>query len=160
MSNVYPATDAGHVWEPKVPPQGLLPLVQETRDSDKIRNGAWQCDASSMRIAKLESQRTSRQRRLPRDGKLESPEQNSERRLGPAGKNRGVGAADLVPGEVDDEAGLGLQVLAAGEADAVPEQLQRRVDEGQEPDGHDVPDKDSFVIRTARLRHRGRRQGN
>jgi hypothetical protein len=49
--------------------------------------------------------------------------------------------ADLVPGEVDEEAGLGLQVLAAGEADGVPEQLQRRVNEGQQPDGHDVPDK-------------------
>jgi hypothetical protein len=47
-------------------------------------------------------------------------------------KNRGgYGAADLVPGEVEEEAGLGLQVLAAGEADAVAEQLQRRVDEGQ-----------------------------
>ena len=43
----------------------------------------------------------------------------------------GYGAADLVPGEVDEEAGLGLQVLAAGEAHAVAEQLQRRVDEGQ-----------------------------
>lgn len=53
-----------------------------------------------------------------------------------------VGGSDLVPGEVDDEAGLGLQVLAAGESDAVPEQLQRRVDEGQEPDGHDVPGRD------------------
>jgi hypothetical protein len=38
--------------------------------------------------------------------------------------------ADLVSGEVNEEAGLGLQVLATCEADAVAEQLQRRVDEG------------------------------
>ena len=51
----------------------------------------------------------------------------------------------LIPGEVDEEAGLGLQVLAAGEADAVPEELQRRVDEGQQTDGNDVPDKQTDV---------------
>ena len=51
----------------------------------------------------------------------------------------------LIPGEVDEEAGLGLQVLAAGEADAMPEELQRRVDEGQQTDGNDVPDKQTDV---------------
>ena len=69
---------------------------------------------------------------MPRDGEQEmeqeSPKQSSEQAASIAG---GTGAADLVPGEVDEEAGLGLQVLAAGEAHAVAEQLQRRVDEGQ-----------------------------
>ena len=51
----------------------------------------------------------------------------------------------LVSGEVDEEAGLGLQVLATSEADAVPEELQRHVDEGQQADGNDVPDKQTDI---------------
>ena len=66
--------------------------------------------------------------------------QNSEQRCCEC-----AGRRYLVSGEVDEEAGLGLQVLATGEADAVPEELQRRVDEGQQADGNDVPDKQTDI---------------
>ena len=51
--------------------------------------------------------------------------------------------ADLVSGEVDEEADVSLEVLAAVEPDAVPHQLQRGVDERQQRDGDDVPESRS-----------------
>jgi hypothetical protein len=53
--------------------------------------------------------------------------------------------ADLVPGEVEEEAGPELQVLAAGEPDGQPDQLQRGVDEGQQPDRDDVPSNPTIL---------------
>ena len=128
-----------HEMDEHCTPYPCLPTVQETRDSDdEIRNGARQCNENCRNPKSRGTSETDATRWGTRNG---TGIAEAEFRAGCVNRG-GYGAADLVPGEVDEEAGLGLQVLAAGEADAVPEQLQRRVDEGQQPDGDDVPDKE------------------
>ena len=127
-----------HEMDEHCTPYPCLPTVQETRDSDdEIRNGARQCNENCRNPKSRGTSETDATRWGTRNG---TGIAEAEFRAGCVNRG-GYGAADLVPGEVDEEAGLGLQVLAAGEADAVPEQLQRRVDEGQQPDGDDVPGK-------------------